>query len=87
MITKSAGFQIGKSGLTPGVLSSLNLALKTHTQIRISVLKSATRDRKDIEKMALEIVENVKFKASYRIIGFTIIIKRLSSKMMEKQGL
>lgn len=73
-------FQIGKNGITQGVIDSLNLSLKTHNQIRISVLKSAERDKKNIILMAEEIKERVIYYSHYKIIGFTIILKRQKSK-------
>lgn len=73
-------FQIGKDGITQGVLDSLNLSLKTHTHIRISVLKSATRDKEKTKEMAEKIVNILKYKCRYKIIGFTIILRRQSAK-------
>lgn len=78
-------FQIGKAGLTPGIVESLNLALKHHKQIRISVLKSSGRDRKSIIDMADKIVSSVEDSCEYKIIGFTIIlIKKSESKIASK---
>jgi RNA-binding protein YhbY len=66
-------FQIGKNGLTEGVLQSISQDLKHHKQVRISVLKSACRDRNELEKMATKIKENLPIK-NYKIIGYTIIL-------------
>jgi RNA-binding protein YhbY len=80
-----AKFQIGKFGVTPGVIDSLELVLKNHKQVRISVLKASGRDRDNMEKMAQQIVSGLKEKGEicdYKIIGFTIIlVKRSSSKL------
>jgi RNA-binding protein YhbY len=69
-------FQIGKFGITPGVIESLELSLKHHRQIRISALKASGRNRDNMKKMGEEIVSKLKEKCSYRTIGFTIIIIR-----------
>tara|TARA_Y100000310_G_C20699553_1_gene828456 strand:- start:5231 stop:5467 length:237 start_codon:yes stop_codon:yes gene_type:complete len=69
-------FQIGKNGLTQGTITSLNSALKTHKRVRISVLKSACRDRSELKKMAEEICSKIKEACGYKIIGYTIILKR-----------
>jgi RNA-binding protein YhbY len=66
-------FQIGKNGLTDGVLQSLAQDLKHHKQVRISVLKSACRDRNELEKIAIKIKEKLPIK-NYKIIGYTIIL-------------
>ena len=75
-----AKFQIGKLGITSGIIQSFESALKTHKQIRISVLKSAGRDREKVKKIASEIsekLEKFEVKSKYKIIGFTIILKKL----------
>lgn len=74
-------FQIGKNGLNAGVIITLNTLLKNHNRIRISLLKNATRDKKRIKEIADEIIKKVEYRCSYRIIGFTIILKRLSSRV------
>lgn len=70
-------FQIGKSGITAGTIESFKLAFKTHRQLRISVLKSAGRDRNSTREMASKIQEKLGFPTGSRIIGFTIILVRL----------
>jgi RNA-binding protein YhbY len=71
-----AKLQLGKQGLTPNFIDTLEIALKNHKQARISVLKSCTRDREKIIEIAESIVNSLKKKKKYRIIGFTIIIGR-----------
>jgi RNA-binding protein YhbY len=75
-------FQIGKLGITPGVIDSLLLVFKNNKAVRISVLKSSGRDRESIGKMADEIAaklsEKSNFSYSYKIIGFTIIMRKHS---------
>jgi RNA-binding protein YhbY len=74
-----AKFQIGKFGVTPGVIESLELALKNHKQIRISVLKASGRTRENIEQMAQDITSKLKEKCACKIIGFTIVLIKLGS--------
>ncbi len=75
-----ARFQIGKNGLTEGVISSLALALKNHKQVRISMLKSSGRDRKKMQDIALELKSKLPYSLGTRIIGFTIILIKLGNK-------
>jgi len=77
---KITKFQIGKFGVTEGVIESLSLALKNHKQIRISVLKSSGRSRESIDEMGKELTSRLKEKCKYSIIGFTIILIKESSK-------
>lgn len=78
-----AKFQLGKQGLTSGVIEALESTLKNHKQIRISVLKSCCRNREELEKIAEEIKSKLKTNCNYRIIGYTIILiksRQLSNK-------
>ena len=75
-------FQIGKNGVTPGVVDSLKLALIYHKQIRISTLRSSGRNRDNIENMAKDLTARLaekKENCDYKIIGFTIILIKRSS--------
>ena len=71
-------FQIGKNGVNKGVIESLKLAFKNSKIVRISVLKSSIRDRKKIREMADEISSKLGKNYVYKIIGFTIIMRRTS---------
>ena len=71
-----AKFQIGKNGLTPEIINSFSLAIKTHKLLRIVVLKSACRDRAELKKMADEIKSSMPVPIEFKIIGFTIIVKK-----------
>lgn len=70
-------FQIGKLGVTQGVIDSLTLALKTHKQIRISTLKASGRNKENMKIMANEIISKLITKCGFRIIGFTIILSKI----------
>ncbi len=69
-----AKFQIGKQGVTEGIIEALNNAMKAHRQVRVSVLKSATRNREELNQIAETLKQKIKYKTSCRIIGYTIII-------------
>jgi RNA-binding protein YhbY len=75
-----AKFQIGKSGLTSGIIDSLVLVFKNHKRVRISTLKSLNRNRESIktlsEEICLELEKKTEFYFDYTIIGFTIIMGR-----------
>ena len=72
-------FQIGKNGITPGVIEAINIALKTHKQMRISVLKSSGRTIETMDEMAKTIQSQLKEPCDYKKMGFTIIlIKKLN---------
>lgn len=73
-------FQIGKNGLTSGVIDSLSLTFRTHKTVRISVLKSAFRDKKKVKEMAEELTEKLNGNYNIKVIGFTIILRKAGVK-------
>ena len=75
---REAKFQIGKNPINDNFIASLDLAFKTHDQIRISILKSATRDKKQVMELATNIQSKLKKKTYLRIIGYTVILKKTS---------
>lgn len=76
MTYKQTTIQIGKNGLTSGIIESLKLAFITHKVVKIPVLKSARSNREDVQKIADKILEKLGRKYSSKIIGFTIIIMK-----------
>jgi RNA-binding protein YhbY len=77
-------FQIGKQGLSDNVVSTLNSVLQCHDQVRISVLRSFSRERAKIEQLSKDIIEKVNYKCASRLIGFTIILSKLSKVPKDK---
>jgi len=73
-------FQIGKFGITPGVIESIELAFKNHNVVRISVLKASGRDKNSIIQMANNLVSMLKIPVSFKIIGFTIVLRKSDKK-------
>lgn len=69
-------FQIGKNGITEGTIESLKLAFKTHVIIKVSVLRSAARDKTKIKEMANELVAKLGKGFKFRTIGFTIVLMK-----------
>ncbi len=68
--------QIGKQGLTEGFMQSLAAAFKNREDIKIHVLKSGGHEREKIKQMAEEIINKLGKKFTYRIVGFTIFVKK-----------
>ena len=69
--------QIGKHGLTPGFFESLDNAFKKHAYVKIHILKSAGHKKENVKKIAEEIMRRLGKKYTYKILGFTIFIKKL----------
>lgn len=71
-------FQMGKRGLTSEFIEALRKTFKNREMVRISLLKSCTRDRDEVKKTAENLCEQLKDvgKIRSKIIGFTIILKK-----------
>ena len=69
--------QIGKNGLTQEFLENLKVRFITAENARISVLKSATRDKAElklwVERMLAFLGKNFKV----TVIGYTIVLRKL----------
>jgi len=74
-------FQLGKQGFTQGTLELLKKTFKNHDLIKISVLKSCTRDRNEIktlsDKICSELQKSEGREFGSKIIGFTLNIRKL----------
>lgn len=73
---KVSNIKIGKYGITNSFIESLKNQFKNYESIRISVLKSFTRDRKKLKDYSEEIIEKLGKNYTSRIIGFTIAVKK-----------
>jgi len=84
MVEKLVKIQIGKKGITPGLIKAIAKSFKNREWVKISVLKSHSRNKELIKKEAeyicreLEKLTNKKYFA--RIIGFTISIRKWRKK-------
>ena len=68
--------QIGKNGVREGTIEAIKNAFKTHKQVRITVLKTFTREREEIDKISEKILSLLGKKYRIKTIGFTIIISK-----------
>ncbi len=67
---------IGKNGLTKEFIEHLADVFKTRKTIKVQLLRSASENRAEIEKVAVEIIAGLPDRYNYRIIGFTIILMK-----------
>lgn len=68
--------QLGKNGITDNFIGSLKNQFTNCKNVRISILKSASRDKKEIKKLSEEILRKLGNKYTVKTIGFTIIVKK-----------
>lgn len=75
-MTVVGNLQLGKNGITESFINSLKDCFKKHDSVRVSALKSSTRDRKKLKECSEEILEKLGKNYTSKIIGFTIVIKK-----------
>ena len=68
--------QLGKAGLTENFLTTLKSHFKAHRNVKITVLRSACRDKKELKEMEKKILEFLGSKYTAKSIGYTIKVKR-----------
>jgi RNA-binding protein YhbY len=69
-------FQIGKAGLTEGVVESLKLYFKNVKVVRVSVLRNCAPTKDKVKQIADELVQRLGEGYRYATVGFTIILRR-----------
>jgi len=75
-MTKMGHVQLGKQGVTENFVENLKHRFQTHENLKISVLRSATRDREEIKKVSEKILDKLGKNFTAKIIGFTIVVKK-----------
>jgi len=67
---------IGKNGLREGNIEFLKNQFKSRENIKINVLKSAGHTKEQTREIAEKIQKELGKKYTYRIVGFTIFLKK-----------
>jgi len=68
--------QIGKNGLTPGVIDQIKKVFIDEEIIKVSILKSACRDKKEAQEIADKIVEALGKNYTARLVGYVLSINK-----------
>lgn len=68
--------QIGKNGISENTIETIKSHFKNHQNVKVVLLKNSKRDRNKIKKTADNILNQLGKNYTYRIVGFTIFIKK-----------
>jgi len=68
--------QIGKQGMTSEFIEQVRSAFKNSEQVRISILKSACRDKEKAQTMGEKLIENLGRNFTYRLIGYVLVVQK-----------
>jgi len=70
--------QLGKKGLTKEFIEDIEKKLDKYrnASLKISVLKSARENKKDVKNYAEKIIKQLGSKYTYKILGFSIFLRK-----------
>ena len=66
--------QMGKNGLTPAFIDQVKSIFEGETLIKVSILKSACRDKKDAKKIGDDLVDALGKKYDYKLVGYVLTV-------------
>ncbi|MBU2576585.1 MAG: YhbY family RNA-binding protein [Nanoarchaeota archaeon] len=66
--------QMGKNGLTPAFIDQVKSIFENETLIKITILKSACRDKKKAGEIGDELVESLGKKYDYKLVGYVLTV-------------
>ncbi len=76
--------QIGKKGLTPEFIEHARIIFKKNEVVRISILKSACRDKAQARAMGEKLVRELGKNFTYRLIGYVLVVFKLRKIKVSK---
>ena len=65
---------MGKNGLSDAFLEQVKTVLETEKVLKISILKSACRDKAEAKEIAEKLIGELGSKYNYRLVGYVITI-------------
>lgn len=68
--------QLGKNGVTDNFISTLREHFKKHSNVKVSVLRSCCRDKKELKKIQEDVLERLGKSFTARSVGYTIMVKK-----------
>jgi len=68
--------QLGKKGLTEEFINQARDLFKNEEIIKISILKSACRNKNDAEKLADNLMESLGKNFDYRLVGYVLTVRK-----------
>ena len=68
--------QIGKNGLTDSVIQQIAKIFEHEERMKISILKSACRDKEEAKQMCEKIVGKLGPNFTYRLIGYVCTMQK-----------
>ena len=76
MVKHIKKLQIGKNGLTPEFISQVKSIFVNERMVKISILKSACRDKSEAKRIAEELIAALGKKYGYKIVGYVLTVSQ-----------
>jgi RNA-binding protein YhbY len=73
--------QIGKQGVTKNFIETLRNHFNRLKVVKVTALRSSRNNKEDVKRMAEEIQKELGNNYAYRVIGFTIALKKLRKNL------
>jgi RNA-binding protein YhbY len=70
--------QVGKNGLTEGIINTLRTAFETRKFIKMTYLKSSGRTHDSVEADGKKIIDKLGVNYIYHRMGFTLTVRKLA---------
>jgi len=68
--------QMGKNGLSSSFIEQVKSIFEKEEVLKISILKSACRDKKEAVKISEEVMEALGRKYSYKLVGYVLTVRK-----------
>ena len=65
---------MGKAGLSPAFVEQVRSAFETETLVKISILKSACRNKEDAKKIGEDLVDQLGIKYGFKLVGYVLTV-------------
>jgi len=66
--------QMGKAGLSEAFVEQVRGVFESETMVKISILKSACRDKKDAKKIGEDLVDALGVKYGFKLVGYVLTV-------------
>ena len=76
--------QLGKNGITDNFISSLKNQFNNCSNVKVAVLPSLCRDKKELKKIEKEILDKLVEKYTSKSVGYKLNIKKWRKAREEK---
>jgi len=76
MVKPQKKLQIGKNGPTPEFVEQVKKVFENAELVRISILKSACRDKTQAKEIGEELVEALGKNFTFKLIGYVLVVRK-----------